>query len=323
MPDTDEETLYTSPFRSWYSKASVRSAPRRQFDVADENAKYYFPPQHVPIASHPLVKALPPALYQEVLIQHLYRYQDFTAKLEHLVVNRTALAIAHGTTGLHLPEAMRMDAYKVYCDEAYHALFSADVIAQVQAHTSVRPLLPDTPYFLRRLLQIQQEQPPHLRDLTGLLFVIVSETLISGSLTEIPDDPDVAPIVRDVIRDHAGDEGRHHTYFVHFLRHLWAQLDPEQRKQAGRLVPRLISTFLDPDLDAINEELLGYRIARDAAEQIIAETFTDEVVRTARANMARQTVRHFVSLDVLDDAAAEEEFNRNGLLTAQPTTATR
>ena len=110
---------YRSPFRSWYEKSTVRSQPRRVLS-ATASAPHLFSPDLVPVARHPLVRALPPEEFRTLLTQHLYRYLDFTARLEHVVVNRTVLGIAHDTLGLRLPEPMRLDAYKIYCDEAYH-----------------------------------------------------------------------------------------------------------------------------------------------------------------------------------------------------------
>jgi hypothetical protein len=129
--DTEAELEYRSPFGNWFDRATVRKAPRRLLEPEDAG-RYPFSPDLVPLAAHPLVRALPPRAFERVLIQHLYRYLDFTAKLEHLVVNRTVLGIAHDTIGVELPEAMRFDAYKIYCDEAFHALFSADLARQVR-----------------------------------------------------------------------------------------------------------------------------------------------------------------------------------------------
>jgi hypothetical protein len=304
---------YRSVFGSWYERASVRRGERRLLLPDTESSRSYFSPDLVPLASHPLIKALPPRIFDEMLVQHLYRYLAFTTKLETLVVNRTILGIAHGNIGVDVPEEMRFDAYKMYCDEAYHALFSADLSRQVAARTGVRPRLPDEPFFLRRLQQIQEELPPADRPLAELLFVIISETLISAYLAEVPDSAEVEPAVRDTIRDHATDEGRHHAYFAVFLHHLWAQLDRVERRRAGALAPRLIDAFLRPDFSAARLELSGYGLSADEAEQVISEVYTEEVIREHVSSTSRQTVRYLVALDVLSDPAAAEEFRRYGL----------
>ncbi|MFI6011966.1 diiron oxygenase [Streptomyces sp. NPDC051243] len=309
VAETGQTAAYRSPFGTWYERAGVRQAPRRVLE-SDEGDRHYFSPDLVPIAHHPLVKGLPANRLEEVLVQHLYRYLDFTARLEFMVVNRTVLGIAHGSIGVDLPEEMRFDAYKIYCDEAYHTLFSVDLSRQVQQRTRIRPRLPAEPYFLTRLRELLERIPSQNRALGEMLFVIVSETLISATLAEMPERPDVVAAVRGTIRDHAMDEGRHHAYFAAFLRYLWGQLSPSERRWSARLVPRLIDTFLRPDLPALRQELAGYGLSPDDAEQVIAETYTPEAIRSHLTATSRQTVRYFEALHAFDDPEAAEELQR-------------
>lgn len=307
--EMSELPAYRSPFRTWYERSSVRSAPRRLLEAGeDKPVPRLFPPDLVPVTRHPLVRALPEHRFQEVLVQHLYRYLDFTAKLEYLVVNRTVLGIAHGSVGVAVPEEMRLDAYKMYCDEAYHALFSADLAIQVRQATGIEPRLPEEPFFLRRLREILDELPPTDRPLAELLFVIVSETLISASLADVPQREEVAPAVTGTIRDHALDEGRHHAYFAHFLHRLWAQLTPAERRTAGLLVPRLMDAFLRPDLDALREELAGYGLSRDDVEQVVAEVYTPEVLGEHSRATSQQTRRYFRELGAFDEPMTRAEL---------------
>jgi hypothetical protein len=309
--DPDDAGEYRSPFRTWYERASVRRAPRRTLTDGDED-RLYFSPELVPVAGHPLVRELPDRVRREILIQHLYRYLDFTAKLEYLVVNRTVLGIVHGSVQVPVPEEMRLDGLKLYCDEAYHALFSADLARQVRLRTSVTPQLPAEPFFLRRLRELTRALPPGERTLAELLFVIVSETLISATLAEMPSDDDVSPAVRGTVRDHASDEGRHHAYFAAFLRHLWGGLDPAGRRAAGRLLPALMHAFLQPDVDAIRVELVGYGLSRDAAEQVLREVYAPEVVRAHSRAVSQQTRRYFEDLDAFEDPEALDQLAAYG-----------
>lgn len=303
---------YRSPFTRWDSRAAVRTAPRRELAADDDGL--FFSPELVPVARHPLVAGIRPDMFREVLVQHLYRYLDFTTKLEHLVVNRTVLGIAHGMVSIELPQQMRFDAYKIYCDEAYHAVFSQDLLRQTVAHTQITPRLPQAPYFLVRLQQLQEGVESELRSLVELLFVVISETLISGTLAAIPSDPQVVPAVDDIIRDHAADEGRHHAYFAAFLRIMWGWLTPEERTASALLVPDLVDAFLQPDRSASREELLGYGLSEDAVEQVIAECWPDALVRKTVAASAERTVFYFRELGVLDDPRVAERFAEAGLV---------
>ncbi len=303
---------YRSPFRNWHERAAVRSAPRHTLGEEDEGY-HYFSPDLVPIARHHLVQELDDRTLEGVLIQHLYRYLDFTAKLESLVVNRTALAIANGSIGFGLPEEMRFDAYKIYCDEAYHTLFSADLARQVERRTGVAPRLPEQPYFLTRLARLLESLPPSERLLARTLFVVVSETLISASLAEVPSSDDVVGAVSRTVRDHAGDEGRHHAYFAMFLTHLWGRLSRPERRSAGRIVPSLIAAFLQPDVPAMHSELVTYGLSEDDARHVVAETYTPQVLSAHMSAMSRQTIRYFESLEAFDDARAREQLHAYGI----------
>ncbi|NWF29771.1 diiron oxygenase [Streptomyces sp. PKU-EA00015] len=302
---------YRSAFHTWYERASVRQAPRRTVAEGD-TALRFFSPDLVPVAHHPLVKALPEPVFDQILVQHLYRYLDFTAKLEYLVVNRTLVGIAHGSTGVRLPQEMRFDALKMYCDEAYHALSAVDLMRQVEQRTGIRPRLPDEPFFLRRLQQILAKLPADERGLAELLFVIVSETLISASLAEIPDSDGLVPAVRESIRDHAADEGRHHAYFAAFLRHLWGQLSTAERQFAGRLVPQLMDAFLLPDLESLRAELTGYGLSKEQVEQVVGEVYTPEVLSRHSRATSRMTRRYLDQLGAFDDPRAQAELHAHG-----------
>lgn len=312
---TTEPVEYKSPFRNWHERASVRQAPRRLLQDP-EPGQHFFSPELVPLAQHPVITELRPELFDEVLVRQLLRYLHFTAVLENLVVNRTILGIAHGSIAVDIPDEMRMDAFKLYCDEAYHALFSADMTRQIEEATGIRSNEAREPYFLVRLRELLAEAPENLAPLIEILFVVVSETLISAQLSEIPSSAQLVPAIQEVIQDHARDEGRHHAYFVAYLRYLWGALDSRQRRAAALFVPRLIRIFVDPDACSIQQELTGYGISRDGSRQILDEIFPEKLVSEHARLTARQTIRYFVDLGIMEDEQVREEFMKHGLLEA-------
>lgn len=309
---TAEERDYQSPFDGWYDGAAVRSAPRRV--VAEEG--YVFSPDFVPIASHPLVRALPEHQYREVITRHAYRYLDFTAVLESAVVNPLALAIARGTTQIDVPAAMRLDAYKIYCDEAYHALFSADLAAQARLSTGVAGIDSPTPYFMRRLSELHASCVSSHRSLVDLLFVICSEMLISGTLTQIRPHPEASTGIYEAVRDHAKDEGRHHAYFSQLLGVLWGQLDSAHRKVAALMIPSLVAAFMDPDIPAMRRELVEYDLTSADVEEILAVTYSADVVRPGIEAAATHIVRAMRDLDALGDEEVLSQFVLHGIIAA-------
>lgn len=307
---TEPGPRYQSPFGSWDEKAAVRSAPRRI--LARPLPADPFPPELVPVFRHELVKAIPARERTALLAQHLYRYLDFTAQLELLVVNDTLVSLALQAT-FGLDEAMRLDALRMVCDESYHALFSVDMKHQLAAAYGIPPPTDARAWFLSRLDQLLADLDASDRGLAKLLFVTVSETLISASLAEHTRGDSAPAAVRDMLQDHAVDEGRHHAFFASFTQYLWARLDPAERLWAGRLIPRLIDIFLTVDTDAIGADLRVAGLSVHDTHQVIEETFKGaEVVRQKRQASSR-TLRYFEELDAFREGAALEEMVRLGL----------
>jgi hypothetical protein len=298
----------------WYERASIRAHPRRILSAEEDSGKFYFAPELAPVSLHPHIVALGPSVVRRVLVDHLYRYLDFTAHLEHEVVNVVASRIALGKTGFDLPADMMHDAYKLYCDEAYHALFSADLKRQVEDVTGITSAPLGVPHALKCLRNIQLASPRELRALIKLFFVIVSETLISATLIQIPRDGRVVSPVRKMVADHAEDEGRHHAYFASVLEVVWPSMTPRQQAAIGPLIPQFILAFLKPDLAAIRSGLAVCRLAPDKIEEVIDDSYPAQQLIVAARGMARATVRLCERNGVLEHSHTLERFHASGLI---------
>lgn len=298
----EADAPYRSAFTSWDAKAAVRSAPRRVLEApAPAEA---FPPDLVPVLGHPLVRALPATGRRALLVRHLLRYLDFTAQLELLVVNDTLTRLAMQPT-YGLTDEMRLDALRMVCDESYHAMFSVDMSQQVGAAYAVDARPDARAWFLVRLERLLLETDSTLREVGRLLFVTVSETLISATLAAQANGSGGPAAVRDLLRDHALDEGRHHAFFAAFARHLWARLDGVERRWAGRVVPELVDIFLGVDEAAIRSDLRLGGLREDEARQVVAETFGGAEVARQRRQMASRTLHYFTELGAFDDVEAQ------------------
>jgi len=298
-----------SPLDSWDERASVRTRPHPTVDPTDDLG---FPAEYVPVASHALID---PVHRPKLLGRHLHRYLLFTAKLEHFVVNRTVLGLAHDSTGLEVPDWMRRDAYKIYVDEGYHAFIAADLADQVaDRHGLTREIRRGEPYFMTRLAETLRGVGPELAPIVEMLFVICSETLISGTLSDAAESEGLSAPVRQALTDHAHDERRHHAYFAEFLRVLWPQLNPATQRSAGKLVPGLIDTFLRPDFADMTTELTTLGLSADDAERVVAESLPEAVIARDRREFARHTVRYFAQVGALDHPEVEAAFDEADLL---------
>ncbi|MER6329672.1 diiron oxygenase [Streptomyces sp. NPDC001034] len=305
---------YTSSFGRWDRLAGVRNRPHRSFAGP---GSLCFPPELYPVATHPLVTAGGPEQVEWLLLRRLHDYLDFTTQLESLAVIPVVTAISGGRSGLDLPEDMRADAFKIMTDEAWHAQGSYDFAQQVARATGVPAERPDgggPPAFAQRLDAVRDRLPAGIRGVEALVFAIVSETLISGILAQIPRDERLPGSLREHVRDHAEDEGRHHVYFRAVLRHLWAALTPGERGAVGPHVPAAIHAFLAPDRARAAGDLRTLGLPERDVEQVVAESWPEERVVRDMAGAARSLVRYFTEVGALDDPATRDSFETAGLL---------
>lgn len=307
---------YASRYERWEDLASVRRKPRRDFVPGEETSDLFFPPELYPVVLHPLVAAKGEVVVKALLLCRLYDYLDFTTELENLAVIPVATKISRGRSGLILPPQMKADAYKIVTDEAWHAQFSDDLARQIEASTTIPRHIPEdapAPTFLRRLDELREQLPDDIRGVESLLFCIVSETLISGILSDIPRDVRLPVSVRELVRDHAADEGRHHLYFRTVLKHLWPALSPRERQAIGPHVPAAVYAFLEPDYEQTFQHLRGIGLTDAECAQVIAESWPSHTVRRTIADAARPIVRYFAEAGALDDSRTRDSFELAGL----------
>jgi hypothetical protein len=309
---------YDSAFSTWDRRASVRSRPRRVLDdgsvVGDGGrAVLFFPPELVPAAGHPLVSGRGGEAVHRTLVRSLYQYLHFTQVLEQVAVIPVTTTISLGRSGVEMDPRMRADAFAITTDEAWHAQFSHDFIDQVHSASGVPPLPPAVPAFVRRLADIRFGLPPDARRLVDLFFAVVSETLISSILTDIPRDRRLPTALRELVADHAADEGRHHAFFRSFLRATWPQLDASERRLLGPLIPELVRAFVEPDLSAIAAALRAEGLSQAQARRVVGESYREARSQERIAQVARATVRSFAEVGALDEPATQAAFAAHGL----------
>lgn len=307
------EAAYASAFRNWDSRASVRSKPRRLIAETEPPHHVYFPPELVPVSQHPLVQELGAETVERVLIQNLHTYLEFTAELEQGAVNPVAAMISRRRSGFDLPETMIEDAYKIYTDEAWHAQFSDDLQRQVAVKTGVGPSVFEEPSFFRKLKGFQHDLGADERRLVMVFFTIVSETLISAILSGIPSDRRVVMAVRELVADHARDEGQHHAYFSRLLEYTWPRLNRAHRELIGPLLGEMILAFLEPDFVAIAGNLRACGLTAEQIDQVMTESYPPAAVRAGIRLASRQTIRHFERVGIVEDPRTAEALEASRL----------
>ena len=291
------EGEYRSPFGGWREKAAL-FVDASVVPTATPIRDGYFSPSLVPVLAHPLVSEMPDERQSTLLRLYLLRYLSFTIRLETLVVNDVLARIINGEGRELLTRESLLDAYKIYVDEAYHAMMCTHAIARVQPEASKNlPLYTEFPFIARHreLSRADCDQTTIVRH----VFVIVSELLITQTLASVKNTQGgINHSIKDVIRMHAADEGRHHSYFAQYLTQMWKSSSHDMRAQIAGLIPDAISAFLTPDLANMRAELEFLGLDRDAAQQVLDETYRPGMIREQKKHSARAILQYMTYLEI-------------------------
>ncbi|GAA5534791.1 diiron oxygenase [Deinococcus aluminii] len=278
-------------------------------DLTAPSIEQIFPARFVPYSSHPIITRLQEHTgntRSRILTHAAYRYLDFTIKLELLVVNDVTRSIALDRAGFSLPPELVLDAYKVYCDEGYHALFSMEGIKQIHAVNLERPVVGST--VNHRYLDSLRQITANHGELARLFFTIVSETLITGYLTTAKSSD---ATIMALLADHAVDEGRHHSFYSSFLEIITPQITRANKRQIGSLFPDLASAFLFPDLPVITEELIHCGLTVDQAREVLADTYPVDRLMPQIISAGRTPLRKFGELGYCSLEESVERMETN------------
>jgi hypothetical protein len=299
-------------FRSWDTRASVRTATRRIFNPS-EAGRVYFPGWASPYLSHPHVIALDDAARKRLAIDYLYQYLLFTVRLEVEIVNDVVGRLATGSIG-DLPPDARARALQIYCDEAYHAVANLDLLEQVAACTAVPVPAAGFDDVSGSLVAIGERLLPGNPELAEQLRVIVFETVVTSILSAVSRDPTVFSAIREVVHDHAVDERRHHAFFIRYLTILWPQIPGQLRPAVAACIPELISACLRWDARPARASLDRVGLSAGEVAEVIADCYSEPRVAASLRRSARHLIARCGDLGVTQLPAGAAAFRRYGLL---------
>lgn len=303
----------THELRGWYDSAGVRRLPRRVMDEDRVAGLRVFPEELVPHLGHEAAKALPTPARDALLAQHFYNYMLFTVSLETKVVNRGAALIANDEIDVRTSPATRLDAFKIYCDEGYHALYSLDIVQQAEEMTGI----PALPYaFDWRLAQLDRTADrflPKHPDLARLLQVVAFETVVTTFLSRIPYDESVCRPVRLLVGDHLRDEVHHHAYFSSFFKELWVSLPTSLREKVACAMPHFVADCLRTDRRPIRAALRSAGLDVDDCEDVLRDCYGDAPETAAIRAAGRHTLDLCEGVGCFSFPAAAEQLELLGL----------
>lgn len=304
-------TSYGPLFQQWDEKSWVRNKPHRTAPF-DEKL-FYYSKGLATLFAHPKVRNAKEKTQRSLLVLHLYNYLEFTVRLELGPVNEVSQMLRREDFLPWLPPQMKDDALKIYVDEGGHAEMSHVFMIEVEKATKVGRLKIQ-PVFLKTLDDLVGREEPEYHSMIKLFFVIISETLITGTLVKLPKDESVQKAVRELASDHATDEGRHHAYFRGVFEYVWPRLPREMRRKMGLLLPDMILAFLQPDAHALTLMLEQFPKEFPTPGQVVEEVIGYKSTREGILTAAAPTLRLLRDNRVLDDPEIADAFRGLGLI---------
>lgn len=273
--------VYASPFLDWDRQASVRSFVNQDDDWSGYSG-YWMPISDDNILSHPeITDDMKQPLSAYLLIGHLH----FTYSLEQRLISSVSSQLTSGNLLPGLDDTVKVDALKVQCDEAFHALqayWLANKVCQASGITD--PIETDS-HFLQFVTEITNGSIDLPNELLLFCAVVVSETLITKSLRDDWRDSSLPKAIRSFFHQHYKDEVQHSAYFTWLLEHVWGGWPRSTQEILITLWPQLIDAYLDSDIQIAKRALQHFDLSALTIDRIIDETY---YVATAPYRMQRQ-----------------------------------
>jgi hypothetical protein len=305
-----------SPFAGWDKESAVRRRPMNydcsRLTADDIREKHWFLPSALPYFEHPVVKSLGVQASQTLQAHALVYFMEYTALLEHQVVNRCMELIAHDRLPVPIPESTRQDALLLYTDEGYHAFISAEVSRQVARIIGIEPSRKSHPR-VQNLLDHLDEVPEDFKALASFLTTFVSESVITKEFLKFSNGTVVTP-VSNVLQDHLDDERYHARYFSRLFDYVWNGLNEADRDFAARFLPNMIFQFFRINTDWVTEKLEQAGLPKDAALEISATYGNAEAVINRARNNATSTLHIIKRAGVLSEPRHADSFREIGLI---------
>lgn len=309
---------YQKYFEKWDDEAAVRSKPNRyRFNDGELDSglcsKRWFLPAGVAILTHPLLKNIDQPQEQYLLGRFLLQFLEYGTILEHEFVNVILAELALGETGIPIPDRMRLDAFKIYTDEAYHAYFNLEATQQIRNYIglSTDEAWPLKNSRLSSMRELIPQNDSHKNFLVRLGIVLASETIAPKELAETMKGIIIDPIYNLFI-DHAEDERKHCMYFSTLFEVIWHYLSPEDQKYLGMYFPKILKTFVKINTISLYEALEKIGVDHASSELIINESYPEDFNTKRALSVASATFRNFERLGIYNISGVREAFIEEG-----------
>lgn len=173
---------YKTKMNDWEKNSIVRSSPESYHIDTDyflnsrEELSWHLP-TYAPILQNEQLKDLNHSQQQYILGMQLLEFTDKTTRFEIDYVNTVTADIALGRYNFNLPDFIKLDAYKVYTDEGYHAYFSEKVSLQIHTIFNEDRLYSYVDKYFAKFTNVLNSVQLEDQYLVKLGIVFISETI--------------------------------------------------------------------------------------------------------------------------------------------------
>ena len=316
--ETDLVSRYQKYFDNWDASTSVRSKPntyRMTPAKLDKELceRRWFLPAALPLIDHPLLKNIDQSQEQYLLGRFLLQFLEYGTVLEHEFVNTILAELALGEIGIPLPDRMRIDAFKIYTDEGYHACFNLEATQQIRDYIGLS-MVDAWPLQNSRLIGLRKLIPKNNTKENFLIrfgIAVVSETVAAKELSETLQGIVVEPIY-NIFIDHAEDEKKHCMYFSALLEVVWNKLSFEEQKFLGLNFPKILKGFVDINTFSLYDSLEKIGVDIHSAEVIVKDCYPKDFTVNRALSVASITFRIFERIGVFKIPGVKDAFISEG-----------
>src|SRR3990167_4927750 len=313
---------YQKYLDNWDSVSSVRSKPNKyqmtsEHLDAELNERRWFIKEGVPILEHPLLKGMDRECEQYLLGRFLLQFLEYGTILEHEFVNTILADRGLGESGVHIPDRMRVDAFKIYTDEAYHAQFNMEATQQIRDYIGM-PVSEAWPLQNSRLIGLRKLIPQNKSRENFLVrfgIVVASETIAPKELTETMKGIVIEPIY-NLFVDHAEDEKKHCMYFSALFEVVWNYLSDDEKQYLGLIFPKILKSFVDINKVALFDALAKIGVDKQSAKMIIDDSYPEDFCVKRALSVASSTFFNLERLGVYSISGVRDAFKAEGFARA-------
>ena len=280
--------MYYAKSAEWDLKAGVRSNPQDyslnlSTDDSAEKSKSWHLPSYSAILDHESLVSISEEDKEFVRGTQLLEFVTKQSVFEVDCVNYVANKLALDKYDFELPESVRLDAFKVYTDEAYHAYYTQKIAIQIREYYGIGEADID-PYikgYFQKIDKLVTQFGDEHRELCMLALVIVGECQIVSDISREMKQIVYEPI-RVMFRDHMQDEAFHAKFFHVVFEKVWPQLDTTEAEVMGRMFCDAMDILATPRVNIYYFSLAKLGVPKETISQCIADIYHTEEWRTTR-----------------------------------------